>query len=97
MRVKLFVADGQASLYPGGHVLVIADEPEAARPPHPDGKAWRYFATTTTADRLLRAVRIEIEVAVSAGGYFIFGKTADPSADNQAASNSRSVEPISSP
>jgi hypothetical protein len=57
-----------------GHVpslLVLPDQADAAIPRHLQGIEWRYFATTSTTDRLLARSRVDVERELAAEGYAI--------------------------
>lgn len=57
-----------------GHVpslLVLPDRADAAIPKHLQGLEWRYFATTSTTDRLLAKSRVNVERELETEGYAI--------------------------
>jgi len=58
-------------------LLVLPDRADAAIPKHLQGMDWRYFATTSTDDRLLAKSRIDVAQELEAQGYALLDPRED--------------------
>lgn len=55
-----------------GPLLLVEDRPGVPLPYHPRGMHWRYAATMPLEDQLFEAERLDIELALSEGGTYVW-------------------------